>query len=153
MDKRWLPLVPLTLFLLVPLHAPAGGSGLNVVVVVNQNSTNSVQLGNYYCEQRQVPPQNVLRITNWTGENVEWTRSDFTNYLFNPLSAMLMARQLTNQIDYILLSMDFPYRVTNNSGSVANNFNGTTSTLFYGFKDNPSDPASFCTLPNNSSNS
>ncbi len=33
----------------------AGGSGLNVVVVVNQNSTNSVQLGNYYCEKRQIP--------------------------------------------------------------------------------------------------
>ncbi len=54
----------------------AGGSGLNVVVVVNQNSTNSVQLGNYYCEKRGVPPQNVLRITNWTGGNVEWTTSD-----------------------------------------------------------------------------
>jgi len=26
----------------------AGGSGLNVIVVVNQNSTNSVQLGNPY---------------------------------------------------------------------------------------------------------
>src|SRR5690242_2711423 len=30
----------------------AGGSGLNVVVVVNQASTNSVALGNYYCEKR-----------------------------------------------------------------------------------------------------
>ena len=52
----------------------AGGSGLNVVVVVNQNSTNSVQLGNYYCEKRCVPPQNLLRITNWTGGNTNWTR-------------------------------------------------------------------------------
>ena len=30
----------------------ASGSGLNIVVVVNQNSTDSVQLGNYYCEKR-----------------------------------------------------------------------------------------------------
>ena len=44
----------------------AGGSGLNVIVVVNQNSTNSVQLGNDYCEQRGVPPQNLLRMTGWT---------------------------------------------------------------------------------------
>src|ERR1035437_6785295 len=57
----------------------AGGSGLNVVVVVNQHSTNSVQLGNYYCERRGVPPQNLLRI-NWTGGNVNWTRSDFETY-------------------------------------------------------------------------
>ena len=45
----------------------AGGSGVNVIVVVNQNSTNSVQLGNAYCEQRGVPPQNVFRMTNWAG--------------------------------------------------------------------------------------
>src|SRR5882672_9130409 len=107
----------------------AGGSGLNVVVVVNQNSTNSVQLGNYYCEQRQVPPQNLLRI-NWAGGNVEWTNTDYNTYLLNPLQAMLSSRQLTNQIDYIVLSMDIPYRVT--SGS--NGANSTTSTLFYGFK-------------------
>ena len=38
--------------LLVAHRVWAGGSGLNVIVVVNQNSTNSVQLGNDYCEQR-----------------------------------------------------------------------------------------------------
>ena len=89
----------------------AGGSGLNVVVVVNQNSTNSVQLGNYYCEKRGVPPQNLLRITNWTGGNLEWTTSDFTNSLINPLLSMISSRGLANQIDYVVLSMDFPYRV------------------------------------------
>src|SRR5208283_4152171 len=77
----------------------AGGSGLNVVVVVNQNSTNSVQLGNYYCEQRQVPPQNYLRATNWSGGNIRWMESDFDSVILNPLLAMLAARQLTNQID------------------------------------------------------
>jgi hypothetical protein len=40
----------------------AGGSGLNTVVIVNQLSTNSCELGNYYCERRGVPPENVLRI-------------------------------------------------------------------------------------------
>ena len=91
----------------------AGGSGLNVVVVVNQNSTNSVQLGNYYSEKRGVPPQNFLRITNhWTGSNVWWTRAEFETNLLNPLVAMLTARHLTNQVDYIVLSMDFPYQVT-----------------------------------------
>jgi uncharacterized protein (TIGR03790 family) len=110
----------------------AGGSGLNVVVVVNQNSTDSVQLGNYYCEKRGVPPQNFLRITNWTGGNVEWTTSDFTNSLFNPVVAMLGARRLTNQIDYIVLSMDFPYRVVQSGAQSGKN--STTTALFYGFK-------------------
>src|SRR5436309_14775352 len=94
------------------LSAPAwaAGSGLIVVVVVNQNSTNSVQLGNYYCEQRNVPPQNLLRI-NWSGGNVNWSSSELNTFLVSPLLAMLSARQLTNQIDYVVLSMDIPYQV------------------------------------------
>jgi uncharacterized protein (TIGR03790 family) len=106
----------------------AGGSGLNVVVVVNQNSTNSVQLGNYYCERRGVPPQNYLRI-NWTGGNATWTRSDFETCLLNPLVSMLASRSLTNQADYVVLSMDIPYQVTATDG-----INSTTAALFYGFK-------------------
>src|SRR5579883_1942602 len=110
----------------------AGGSGLNVVVIVNQNSTNSVQLGNYYCALRNVPPQNYLRI-NWSGTNTEWAYSDFTNTLLNPFLAMLSSRQLTNQIEYVVLSMDIPYRI--NAGT--NYYNSTTSALFYGFKNDP----------------
>ena len=106
----------------------AGGSGLNVVVVVNQNSTNSVQLGNYYCEKRGVPPQNLLRI-HWTGGNILWNRSNFETNLLNPLMAMLSSRGLTNQVDYVVLSMDIPYEVT-----ATNGINSTTAALFYGFK-------------------
>jgi len=106
----------------------AGGSGLNTVVVVNQNSANSVELGNYYAERRQLPPENILRV-NWTGGNVSWTDAEFQSTLFNPLIAMLSARQLTNQIDYVVLSMDFPFQTYN--GTV---INGTTAALFYGLK-------------------
>jgi uncharacterized protein (TIGR03790 family) len=116
-----------------------GGSGLNVVVVVNQNSTNSIQLGNYYLEQRSVPPQNLLRLA-WPGGRVSWTKTEYTTYLLNPLLAMLSARQLTNQIDYVLLSMDIPYRITDTNGA-----NATTSGLFYGFK--PDGPGGSCSLP------
>jgi uncharacterized protein (TIGR03790 family) len=129
----------------------AGGSGLNVVVVVNQNSTNSVQLGNYYCERRGVPPQNLLRI-NWTGGNINWTRSDFEANLLNPLVAMLSSRGLTNQVDYVVLSMDIPFQVT-----ASNGINSTTAALFYGFKTDDCTtncPAGTpgCNLPAASSN-
>ena len=122
----------------------AGGSGLNVVVVINQNSSNSVQLGNYYREKRQVPPQNVLRI-NWSGSNIEWTQTDYNNTLLNPFLAMLASRGLTNQIDYVVLSMDIPYRVTTPTTGA----NSTTSTLFYGFKPDTRDINS-CPLATNS---
>jgi uncharacterized protein (TIGR03790 family) len=119
--------------LVCQLHA--GGSGLNTVVVVNQTSSNSCELGNYYCQQRQVPPQNVLPI-NWSGGNVQWTTSDFTNSLVNPLLSMLSSRGLTNQIDYVVLSMDIPFQT-----SLGSTLNSTTAALFYGPRlGNGSDP-------------
>lgn len=137
--------------------ALAGGSGLNVVVVVNQSSSNSVALGNYYCEQRGVPPQNLLRI-NWTGGVTDWTRADLDATLRAPLNAMLAGRRLTNQTDYVLLSMDIPYRVNENTGSpLTSGYNSTTSVLFYGFKPDGCDtncPAGLasCNLPPASTN-
>jgi uncharacterized protein (TIGR03790 family) len=129
----------------------AGGSGLNVIVVVNQNSTNSVQLGNDYCEQRGVPPQNVLRLTNWTGGSVTWAPTDFQNQLLNPLLAMIASRGLARQAQFVVLSMDIPYRVADNNG----NQNSTTAALFYGFKTNGAPVAGYpsCSLPDNTSNS
>lgn len=110
-----------------------GGSGLNTLVVVNQNSANSVALGNYYCERRGVPAQNLLRI-NWEGGNTTWTRSEFENTLGVPLQNALTLRQLTNQIDYLVLCMDIPYQVTETTGDPATSgVNSTTSVLFYGF--------------------
>src|ERR1019366_9761906 len=130
----------------------AGGSELNVIVVVNQNSTNSVQLGNDYCEQRGVPPQNVLRMTGWTNGAIEWSRTDFEALLYNPLLATIASRGLTNQAAYVLLSMDVPYRVADNGS-----YNSTTSALFYGFKSDSAPPLvclpGSCALPDASSNS
>src|SRR5262245_31639701 len=134
-----------------------GGSGLNVVVIVNQNSTNSVEVGNYYCERRQVPPQNLLRI-NWPGGNESWTLSDYTNVLLNPLLGMLASRQLTTQIDYVVLSMDIPFEVTQTGTSSGDN--SSTSPVFYGFKPDLPAPVDYtplgfpgCNLPFASSNS
>ena len=129
MNTHWRRSASLLLFCALAARLWAGGSGLNVVVVVNQNSTNSVQLGNYYCEKRQVPPQNVLR-TSWRGSKVSWQKSDFQAIILNPLLAMLSTRQLTNQIDYVLLCMDFPYRVENGGSLTTSGTNSTTSALF-----------------------
>jgi uncharacterized protein (TIGR03790 family) len=126
----------------------AGGSGLNVVVIVNQNSTNSVQLANAYCELRGVPPQNLLRLTNtWSGGNISCTLSEFQNGLLAPLTGMISSRRLTNQIEFVLLSMDLPYRISDATGQ-----NSLTSALFYGFKANGAGQDS-CALPAASSNS
>ncbi len=63
---------------------------------------------------------------------------------------MVASRGLTNQAQFVLLSMDIPYRVTDGY-----NENSTTSALFYGFKTNSAPVEGFgsCSLPDNSSNS
>lgn len=121
----------------------AGGSGLNVVVVANSASSNSLALANYYCERRQIPPQNVLRI-DWTGSSVNWSGDQFRAVLAVPLQTMLASRGLSSQVDYVVLSMDIPYRVT------AGGENSTTSALFYGFRTNQA--GSGCILASTSTN-
>jgi uncharacterized protein (TIGR03790 family) len=108
------------------LHA--SGSGLNTVVIINQASSNSCELGNYYCQQRQVPPQNVLYI-NWAGGNTLWTSNDLQTTLVMPLLNMLASRALTNQIYYVVLSMDIPFQTSDGP-----TIDGTTSVLFYGLR-------------------
>ncbi|HSY43756.1 MAG TPA: TIGR03790 family protein [Candidatus Acidoferrum sp.] len=110
------------------LHLFAGGSGLNTVVVINQTTSESCELGNYYCQQRQIPPQNVLYI-NWTGGNTLWASNDLQTTLVTPLLNMLASRQLTNQIDYIVLSMDIPFQTSDGSA-----VDSTTAALFYGLR-------------------
>src|SRR5258706_7777162 len=112
----------------LPFHTQAGGSGLNTVVVVNQGSSNSCALANYYCERRQVPAENVLRI-DWPGDNISWNSNQFQTNLLGPLLNMLAERQLTNQIEYVVLSMDIPFQTVNDTY-----INATTAALFYGLK-------------------
>ena len=137
-------MVPLVRFL-----SWAGGSGLNVAVVVNQLVPDSIELGNYYCEQRGVPPQNLFRLTSWTGGRISWSRADCFARLVGPLTAALADRGLTNQIDYVVLSLGIPYQVTDTNG-----VNSTTSVLYYGFKpDEGTSPyGPFCTLPPGANN-
>ena len=115
---------------LAPLKVAGGGSGLNTVVVINQSSSNSCELGNYYCERRQVPPENVLYLS-WTNGNLSWASDQFQSCLLNPLLTMLAERQLTNQIDFVVLAMDIPFQITFGSA-----VDSTTAALFYGLKPN-----------------
>jgi uncharacterized protein (TIGR03790 family) len=127
----------------------AGGSGLNVVVVVNQASPQSIELGNYYCEKRAVPHEHQLRI-HWTNGAVEWTRSEFETSLLQPLATWMQDRGLTNQIEYLVLSMDIPYRITETAQTNGPGRNSTTSVLFYGWQPDTNAPGNLprsCSLP------
>jgi uncharacterized protein (TIGR03790 family) len=107
----------------------AGGSGLNLVVVANQRSTNSILLANHYSEARQIPPENTLKI-DWGGGNTIWTEAEFQTTLLYPLINAINQRGLSNQIDTVVLSMDIPFQTIQQ----VTNINSTTSALYYGMK-------------------
>jgi len=111
------------------LWVHAGGSGLNTVIVVNSNSSQSKELGNYYSKKRCVPPGNIVGIS-WLGGNTSWSGSQFTNVLLRPLLEAITNRGLAQQIQCVVLSMDIPFRITVGG----QNTNSTTAALYYGFQ-------------------
>ena len=115
----------------------AGGGPWNTLVVVNDNSPVSQELGQYYQDVRGLPEHNLVHVRTTT--NYTTTLAVFTNDVVHPVRAYLASAGLSNQIDYIVLTRDLPYRVFD--GGIS--YNGSSAILFYGFKtDGP-----LCSLP------
>lgn len=147
----WLAAV-IFLALMTGFNGPlvAGGGPQNVLVVVNDNSSLSQQVGNYYVEKRGIPPRNLFHIQTSTNYTID--TASFSNEIRGPIFSYINNSGLSNQIDYIVLSMDIPYRVRRvidpfPFGSIYTNDNGITAALFYGFKDYSNLYVNGCTLP------
>lgn len=121
----------------VALSALAGGGPPNVLVIVNDNSPVSMELGQYYQDLRGLPERNLVHVRTTT--NYTTDLATFTNEVVHPVRSYLAASGLSNQIDYLVLTRDLPYRVFD--GSIS--YNGSSAVLYYGFKtDGP-----LCSLP------
>lgn len=127
--------------------AAAGGGPLNTLVVVNDNSPDSIDLGRYYAERRGIPDRNIFHITVTTNYNVDTVA--FTNSIRAPIINYIASAGLSNQVDYIVFSRDIPYRVF--LGALGNKrHGGLTAAMFYDFKSSPDAFASGCTNENGS---
>ena len=130
--------------LLAPALAFAGGGPFNVLVVVNTNSADSVELGNYYAAAHGIPAHHVCRLGIATNLATLAT-NEFYALVRNPVTNHIAANGLSGQIDYLVLCMHVPTRVRD--------VEGVDASLFYGFKNAPSYwEAGFCNLPANTSN-
>lgn len=108
------PFAPLRMFValatLVPAAVHAGGGPENLLVVVNSASRDSLAVANAYVAARRVPPINVLMLP-WEGSLESTTISEFRERLLAPILRAIDARGLAPQIDCIVYSCDFPWRV------------------------------------------
>ncbi len=88
----------------------AGGGPENVFLVVNSASWASQAVANQFVRLREIPPSNVFYIA-WDGGFEELEIQEFRSRLLGPVLKSIDDRGLTDQIDYVVYSSDFPYAI------------------------------------------
>lgn len=83
-----------------------------VLVVINDNSQESVEIGQYYVQKRQVPSVNVFHVKTTTLE--QSTVNEFNDDVAPTLRQKLSA--MAGKIDYIVLTKGFPLKFRDGRG-------------------------------------
>ncbi|MBN1853884.1 MAG: TIGR03790 family protein [Pirellulales bacterium] len=91
-------------------YVRAGGGPENVLVVVNRRSESSKTIANHYIFWRRIPAINVVHI-DWNGDIESCSADQFRNNLWQPIRDAMELRGIEQQIDYIVYSSDFPWRI------------------------------------------
>ena len=125
--------------------AAGSPNAFRTLVVVNTNSADSVELGEYYATAHAIPPHHICRL-GITTNLVSLTSNDFHTLLVSPITNHIATNGLSGQIDFLVLCQDFPTRVRN--------VEGVSASLFYGFKNAPAynEGGIGCNLPEYTSN-
>jgi len=101
--------------LLLALTAPggtcrAGGGPENILLVVNPTSSDSIAVANAFVAARGLPPINVLSLP-WAGDKESTTIGRFREEILQPILRGIDARGLASQIDMVVYSSDYPWRI------------------------------------------
>ena len=101
----------LSLFILTASCSIAfSGGPENAIVVINAQSASSKLIGNFYVNKRRIPPANVIYLDDIPNNEVI-KLDEFKEKILRPLLVEIDARKLSQQIDYIIYSSDFPSKV------------------------------------------
>jgi len=92
------------------LRLQAGGGPENVLLVVNPTSADSLAIANTFAALRRVPPINVLMLP-WTDGEDSTTVGKFRTGILGPVLRTIDARRLSGQIDQIVYSSGYPWRI------------------------------------------
>jgi len=86
----------------------------SVLIVVNQPSALSRQIGEYYSGRRRIPASNICRLN--AGTNEEISRSDFDDQIARPIQNYLRGHNLTEKILYIVTTAGVPLKIRGSLG-------------------------------------
>jgi uncharacterized protein (TIGR03790 family) len=90
--------------------AVAGGGPENVLLLVNSHSPSSMAIANNYIQLRNIPAWNVVYI-DWDGPLEECGAIRFRDQILKPILTAIADRKLSAQIDYVVYSSDFPWKI------------------------------------------
>src|SRR5436190_12155310 len=92
-----------------------GQTVANVLLVVNDASKLSRDIGQYYASKRGVPPRNICHIRTMETETI--AREQYDREISAAITACLVRNSLTEQILYIVTTGGVPLRVAGSGGS------------------------------------
>jgi uncharacterized protein (TIGR03790 family) len=90
-------------------------SAENVLLVLNESSAISLDIGQYYAQKRGIPAANILKLKTKAEESV--TRNDFAQQIEAPIASWLARNSAQDKILYIILTKGIPLRVEGTSGA------------------------------------
>lgn len=84
------------------------------MLVVNETSPVSMDVGAYYAQKRGIPESNILRIRTGTDDDI--SPANFQGQIHQPIAAWLTRNFAQDRILYIVLTKGIPLRITGTSG-------------------------------------
>jgi len=111
-----LALLAFATVLAVP-RALAGGGPRNVLVVVNENSEESLEIGNHYVQARGIPEVNLCRVRTSTALTVD--KLVYQTDIEGPVMQCISGSGYSDRLDYIVLTRGIPIRATFPGGNVS----------------------------------
>ncbi len=94
----------------------AAGDSHNVLVVVNDDSSLSRNIADYYARRRSIPQTNLCHIR--VSDNEDISRDLYNRQIAAPIAAFLRKNSLVDQVLYIVTTMGVPLRIAG-SGDIA----------------------------------
>ena len=110
LHRKWIRYIAGVLLFVCCTRVRAGGGPENVFVVVNSAVPHSMTIANHFIEWRKIPVGSVFYI-DWPDPPFDINSHEFRDRILGPTLKEIERRQLTKQIDYIVYSSGFPYRV------------------------------------------
>lgn len=113
---RWRP--PGTALLiavwLVQASAVAAQTTDNLLLVINESSPGSVEIGEYYAKARAVPAERTIRIKTATTETIQ--RPAYEQTIEGPIASWLTQRALQDRVLYVVVTKGVPLRIAGTGG-------------------------------------